>query len=510
MSKIVKLKPFFLKDDEIFIEPPDASTSRRSRSTKPESSNWVVVSDLDSVKKMLRGRKLRKKTTSKTRKQEEQEQVENLNEWKYRDPNSPVSPASPIKKVSFRRGLTTVENSKGLSYLSKQLQLITSKTQDYSKDIKTTLQAVLSQERAQKKDEDEMQKKITAENTEYEDYYKKRMDYLKNKILQLKSSQGDIIQKLEATKNEISEIETKYEKDMGELKRQEIMQTLFKSKLKESNDIKLGDESLFYIRREQIRKKAQETHDQHIKDKEEAQNKLKKTKKEVESCKRERRKAKKQLKEVKETLVNLYCNILKEGLDAREDGLRWVIKTLWNLEEPVPVSSFPSFLDDESAYFLLYMAQKDLDLHDLQTKLNNLRNQIKNQRRNSLCLRTTKEIYDKFKKRMQDLNNTVVVTQKGLDESYSDKKGTPPRERIRISSHNELNWVKDTLDKLNQEINQKSIEEIERVSVEFENHPSEDVDLLHIIKCLLGDKTKDFHRYSERATSSMRRRNSNF
>ena len=45
------------------------------------------------------------------------------------------------------------------------------------------------------------------------------------------------------------------------------------------------------------------------------------------------------------------------------------------MKQPVPISTFPRFLDDESAYFLLTIAEKELEISSLQKRLQELRDQ---------------------------------------------------------------------------------------------------------------------------------------
>ncbi|OMJ69994.1 hypothetical protein SteCoe_32147 [Stentor coeruleus] len=82
-----------------------------------------------------------------------------------------------------------------------------------------------------------------------------------------------------------------------------------------------------------------------------------------------KRELKKEQTLLKSTLVSIYMKILKQGLDIREEGLRWVIKCLWQLEEPIPLSAFPAFCDEESSQFLLSMAQYDIELADYHSRL---------------------------------------------------------------------------------------------------------------------------------------------
>lgn len=79
-----------------------------------------------------------------------------------------------------------------------------------------------------------------------------------------------------------------------------------------------------------------------------------------------------ELQEYKLDLVNVktqqkqhYYEILKEGLDSRKDGLMWIIKNLWYLNENVQMSAFPDFLDTESIKYILEYAKLDIKKQEI-------------------------------------------------------------------------------------------------------------------------------------------------
>lgn len=55
-----------------------------------------------------------------------------------------------------------------------------------------------------------------------------------------------------------------------------------------------------------------------------------------------------------------YKKLLKEGIDSRKDGLIWIIKVLWLLEEDIDISDMPNYLDSELIKFLLDYAKMDI------------------------------------------------------------------------------------------------------------------------------------------------------
>jgi hypothetical protein len=92
--------------------------------------------------------------------------------------------------------------------------------------------------------------------------------------------------------------------------------------------------------------------------------------------------------------------LLKDGIDARKDGLIWIIKALWLLEQDVSISCMPTFLDSESIKFLLEYGKMDIKRCHLHQMLKDLR------------LRTRKDRILQVMK--QKSNNTALFDSPGL------------------------------------------------------------------------------------------------
>lgn len=61
--------------------------------------------------------------------------------------------------------------------------------------------------------------------------------------------------------------------------------------------------------------------------------------------------------------------MIKEGIDSRKDGLIWIVKALWLLNQDVEVSDMPSFLDSELIKFLLEYGKMDIKRGELHLML---------------------------------------------------------------------------------------------------------------------------------------------
>jgi septal ring factor EnvC (AmiA/AmiB activator) len=88
--------------------------------------------------------------------------------------------------------------------------------------------------------------------------------------------------------------------------------------------------------------------------------------------KEENEKINKELNEIRNELIELklkendceqklmshYEGLLYQGKDIRNDGLIWIIKSMWKLGKNVPMQYIPKFLDFQAIEFLFKLANK--------------------------------------------------------------------------------------------------------------------------------------------------------
>ena len=53
-----------------------------------------------------------------------------------------------------------------------------------------------------------------------------------------------------------------------------------------------------------------------------------------------------------------YFEILKKGIDVRQEGLSWVLQKLIELKAPIENSKFPKFLNPQQIDYLLTITNK--------------------------------------------------------------------------------------------------------------------------------------------------------
>ncbi len=67
----------------------------------------------------------------------------------------------------------------------------------------------------------------------------------------------------------------------------------------------------------------------------------------------------------KKELINHYHQLLFEGIDTREEGLIWVIQSIWDLNEDVNMKFIPNFLDEKAIEYLFIIANKKNSLRKI-------------------------------------------------------------------------------------------------------------------------------------------------
>ena len=67
----------------------------------------------------------------------------------------------------------------------------------------------------------------------------------------------------------------------------------------------------------------------------------------------------------KKELINHYHQLLYEGIDTRDEGLIWIIQSIWDLNEDVNMKFIPNFLDEKAIEYLFIIANKKNSLRKI-------------------------------------------------------------------------------------------------------------------------------------------------
>ena len=104
---------------------------------------------------------------------------------------------------------------------------------------------------------------------------------------------------------------------------------------------------------------------------------LKQYKEDIEQINKELKKIREELSNLKEKentsaqkLMRHYESLLYQGRDTRNDGLIWIIKSMWKLGRNVPMQYIPKFLDFHAIEFLFKLANKSIELENSKNLLN--------------------------------------------------------------------------------------------------------------------------------------------
>lgn len=225
------------------------------------------------------------------------------------------------------------------------------------------------------------------------------------------------------------------------------------------NQKNLGEEDKHFIEKQRIRALIQERTQEHFKEKGKLEEEIDEVQKKLGEATLHKRKIKKGLESIKKNLIGLYKNILKDGMDTRKDGLRWVIKAIWAMDEPIPISTFPNFLDGDSIYYLLQIAKLELDLDAAHKKLAAIKQGFQSQRSFSPVRVNSHDLWNHVQRRIRGISRSIVVgrtysmnssaIEKSVEESISlDEK--------RTKAHHDLQVYKEKTSRLNREIHDLS------------------------------------------------------
>jgi hypothetical protein len=472
----------YLPNNDILVKPP--SFMFPNEASIKEDSSKIILNNLDELKNILRGRRLKLLTARKKEFQnEDQETVAKLSEFK---PQIRLARQSLSRKYTFRRSLSSRSNDHSMSPSPKKIE--------DKPSIALTLQTIANVEKSKVKDIEAEMQKFTENNKDYEIALNSKMKNMTKEIE--KTSELVSKYKLEISNlvNQKKTAQKNYEETLNEITIKETNHALsmhsVKGKKKASLDV--TEEREYFIVKESLRKSKRDLHENYVETIEKIQSSLDNFQTALELHQQHKRSCQKELKDLQESLINFYCMNLKEGMDLREDGIRWTIKALWNMKQAVPISTFPRYLDDESSYYLLSMAEKDLEISMLKDRLKELREEIKKDNLNSSFGKTPLELYDIVKERLRDIKQKSRAVPKLSAEIHENL--TTSDMDLSFTRYDEIRSIKNKLKDEEKYRNFSTQEEVKRIVTNYQADNTLGVGLLHIIKALVGDKHRDFRK----------------
>ena len=233
---------------------------------------------------------------------------------------------------------------------------------------------------------DNNNKNITRlENLNKETKLESRRKFLLEKLKDLKTEHMDYIQDLNISQKEIESIKAeievlenyhKFVDGLGNSNSNSKKVELLRGVKRQSIDPK---DVLFYAA-SQLQKEVI----QRDKDLQSLKFEMQSKKNYRESLKQKTLEIKEEIKTIKEEMESIrnklmlhYHVLLNEGFDTRQEGLVWIIKSIWNLGHNVIMSYMPNYLDEKCVDFLFSIAHKDYELQKMRNEIEEIKKKLK-------------------------------------------------------------------------------------------------------------------------------------
>ena len=86
---------------------------------------------------------------------------------------------------------------------------------------------------------------------------------------------------------------------------------------------------------------------------------------------------KKEIKEITTKLMMSYKETLFKGKNVKNEGLVWIIKSIWTLGQNVPMSFMPDYLDCDSIDYLFKLARKQILIEEISNQILEIKAKLK-------------------------------------------------------------------------------------------------------------------------------------
>jgi hypothetical protein len=211
----------------------------------------------------------------------------------------------------------------------------------------------------------------------------------------------------------------------------------------------------------------------------------------------------KQIEMVKSTQIKHYCSLLKEGKDTKGTGLQWIVIALWKMGQTVTADHFPSFLDDDSIHFILYIAQKNLEIQEILDKVVELSKNISNSDEVISIYKNSITYTNNIKQRLASM--TKNLSEKKPEYIYNNKNkhmsikwvpNTVYTDIISLDKFKEPSYYENYITKVKEIVKKATENEIQRLTVECTLHNYEErfkVQIKDLIAAIVGVEALDKH-----------------
>ena len=209
--KGVKLKPLFLKENDILVGPPEI--------LYPNTS-IKGTTKLEDLPALIRGHKLKKITRIK--KSDDIEQVHVLSNFRAKS----SEPRANIRRFTFRRigtirrNDTSLDNKKFSNVVAQSKKAVQEQSDGFSILIKN----LLTNDKSVRKEISAQAKSISDTNRQFQEFQQEKFAYLKTELTGYVNNIEKVKEKLVAVETKIEDARKAYDKDYIDLNAQEAKQ----------------------------------------------------------------------------------------------------------------------------------------------------------------------------------------------------------------------------------------------------------------------------------------------
>jgi hypothetical protein len=149
----------------------------------------------------------------------------------------------------------------------------------------------------------------------------------------------------------------------------------------------------------------------------------------IDSCEKNLADLKIELNKIKDELMKHYHKLLFEGKDTRNEGLSWIIRSIWKLRMNVIMSYLPKFLDEKSIEFLFKYSDKLVEMEQIQKNI---------EKKNDYLKKIGKKIGKLSEKLLQfeehkESNNQIINDINDNDKEINNKEDEKNKENNFVS-----------------------------------------------------------------------------
>ena len=225
-------------------------------------------------------------------------------------------------------------------------------------------------------------------------------------------------------------------------------------------------------------------------------------------------KIKKEMKQISDKLMMSYKESLHKGTNVKNEGLAWLIKSIWTLGQNVPMSFMPDFLDCESIDYLFKLARKQYSIQEILDQISDIKIRLRKEiKKNHLQLKTP-SINENRINEIINYNKTLSVKEKlvlkneyesrmlkkeSMKDVYKDLVNQFKKNKTKFQISNfpeakKINKLNEEIEVIKKEIDDLKQKEVNRIFICFleENYENKfHTNMDNVLAALIGFEGKE-------------------